>query len=276
MPVPESGIPAAQGYARASGIPYGDGFVKNRYVGRTFIQPSQKQRGASVRLKLNPLPREHPGQAARRRRRLDRPRHHHAPDHRDAARGRRGRGALPGVVAAVPLAVLLRPRHRPALRAARRRHVGRRDRATTSASTRSPTSTSTASSPPPARRAESFCTACLTGDYPVPVPEHDTKLVLEDEPRTPARRRARAIADDPPRDATQRRRADRLTYADAGVDIAAGEKAVELIKDARALDVPARGRRRHRRVRRAVRARLEALPTTRCSCRRPTASARSR
>jgi amidophosphoribosyltransferase len=56
MPVPESGVPAAQGYARASGIPYGDGFVKNRYVGRTFIQPSQKQRGPGVRLKLNPLP----------------------------------------------------------------------------------------------------------------------------------------------------------------------------------------------------------------------------
>ena len=55
MPVPESGVPAAQGYARASGIPYGDGFVKNRYVGRTFIQPSQKQRGTGVRLKLNPL-----------------------------------------------------------------------------------------------------------------------------------------------------------------------------------------------------------------------------
>ena len=55
MPVPESGVPAAQGYARASGIPYGDGFVKNRYVGRTFIQPNQKERGANVRLKLNPL-----------------------------------------------------------------------------------------------------------------------------------------------------------------------------------------------------------------------------
>jgi len=55
MPVPESGIPAAQGYARASGIPYGDGLVKNRYVGRTFIQPNQKQREQGVRLKLNPL-----------------------------------------------------------------------------------------------------------------------------------------------------------------------------------------------------------------------------
>ncbi len=56
MPVPESGIPAAQGFARASGIPYGDGLVKNRYVGRTFIQPSQQQRGVGVRMKLNPLP----------------------------------------------------------------------------------------------------------------------------------------------------------------------------------------------------------------------------
>ncbi len=55
MPVPESGVPAAQGFARASGIAYGDGFVKNRYVGRTFIQPSQRQRGAGVRIKLNPL-----------------------------------------------------------------------------------------------------------------------------------------------------------------------------------------------------------------------------
>jgi amidophosphoribosyltransferase len=56
MPVPESGIPAAQGYARAAGIPYGDGLVKNRYVGRTFIQPNERLRSGGVRLKLNPLP----------------------------------------------------------------------------------------------------------------------------------------------------------------------------------------------------------------------------
>jgi amidophosphoribosyltransferase len=55
MPVPESGVPAAQGFARASGISYGDGLVKNRYVGRTFIQPNQQLRGMGVRLKLNPL-----------------------------------------------------------------------------------------------------------------------------------------------------------------------------------------------------------------------------
>jgi amidophosphoribosyltransferase len=56
MPVPESGVPAAQGFAHASGIPYGDGLVKNRYVGRTFIQPTQRERGLGVRMKLNPLP----------------------------------------------------------------------------------------------------------------------------------------------------------------------------------------------------------------------------
>ena len=56
MPIPESGIPAAQGFARASGTPYGDGLVKNRYVGRTFIQPSAALRNSGVRQKLNPLP----------------------------------------------------------------------------------------------------------------------------------------------------------------------------------------------------------------------------
>lgn len=55
MPVPESGIPAAQGYAMESGIPYGDGLVKNRYVGRTFIAPTQELRDRSIRMKLNPL-----------------------------------------------------------------------------------------------------------------------------------------------------------------------------------------------------------------------------
>jgi amidophosphoribosyltransferase len=55
IPVPESGTPAAIGYAEASGIPYGVGLVKNAYVGRTFIQPSQTIRQLGIRLKLNPL-----------------------------------------------------------------------------------------------------------------------------------------------------------------------------------------------------------------------------
>jgi amidophosphoribosyltransferase len=53
--VPESSTPAAIGYAQASGIPYGQGLVKNSYVGRTFIQPSQTIRQRGVRLKYNPL-----------------------------------------------------------------------------------------------------------------------------------------------------------------------------------------------------------------------------
>ena len=53
--VPDSGLDAALGFSQASGIPYGTGFVKNRYVGRTFIQPSQDQRSDSVRIKLNAL-----------------------------------------------------------------------------------------------------------------------------------------------------------------------------------------------------------------------------
>ena len=53
--VPESGTPAAVGYAQESGIPYGQGLMKNAYVGRTFIQPSQTIRQLGIRLKLNPL-----------------------------------------------------------------------------------------------------------------------------------------------------------------------------------------------------------------------------
>nr|WP_236684708.1 amidophosphoribosyltransferase [Corynebacterium uterequi] len=55
IPVPESGVPAAVGYARESGISFGQGLVKNAYVGRTFIQPTQTLRQLGIRLKLNPL-----------------------------------------------------------------------------------------------------------------------------------------------------------------------------------------------------------------------------
>ncbi|MGH9020944.1 MAG: amidophosphoribosyltransferase [Acidimicrobiales bacterium] len=53
--VPDSGVPAAEGYAKASGIPFGYGLVKNRYIGRTFIAPDPTARAAGVRRKLNPL-----------------------------------------------------------------------------------------------------------------------------------------------------------------------------------------------------------------------------
>ncbi len=55
MPVPDTGAPAAAGYAEASGLPYREGLVRNRYTGRTFIQPSQTMRQRGVTIKLNPL-----------------------------------------------------------------------------------------------------------------------------------------------------------------------------------------------------------------------------
>ena len=56
IPVPDSGNPAARGFARASGLPQDDGLIKNRYVARTFIQPGQELRKHGLRLKFNPLP----------------------------------------------------------------------------------------------------------------------------------------------------------------------------------------------------------------------------
>jgi amidophosphoribosyltransferase len=55
LPVPDSGTPAAIGFSRASGIPFSEGLIKNRYVGRTFIQPDQELRQQGIRLKFNPL-----------------------------------------------------------------------------------------------------------------------------------------------------------------------------------------------------------------------------
>jgi amidophosphoribosyltransferase len=56
IPVPDSSIPAAIGYSRASGVPFNDGLIKNRYIGRTFIEPTQEIRDRGVALKFNALP----------------------------------------------------------------------------------------------------------------------------------------------------------------------------------------------------------------------------
>ena len=140
MGVPDSGVPAAEGYARRSGIPYGQGLVKNRYIGRTFIDPDQQARMNAVRRKLNPL-RENiagkrlvvvddsivRGTTTRAGR-------------RHAARRRGRRGAPADLLPAVPLAVLLRHRHPRPGRAAGGQHDARPRSSSTSASTRSPTS----------------------------------------------------------------------------------------------------------------------------------------
>jgi amidophosphoribosyltransferase len=55
LPIPDSGTPAAIGFSRALGVPFSEGLIKNRYIGRTFIQPDQALRALGVRLKFNPL-----------------------------------------------------------------------------------------------------------------------------------------------------------------------------------------------------------------------------
>jgi amidophosphoribosyltransferase len=55
LPIPDSGTPAAIGFARATGIPFSEGLIKNRYIHRTFIQPEQGMRDQGIRMKFNPL-----------------------------------------------------------------------------------------------------------------------------------------------------------------------------------------------------------------------------
>ena len=185
MPVPESGIPAAQGYARAAGIPYGDGLVKNRYVGRTFIQPNQKQRGQGVRLKLNPLPENIRGKKL-------------VVVDDSIVRGTTTRQVVQMLREAGAAEVHFRVSSPPykwpcsygmdtgsrsELLAADmsvgeiRDFLGvdslaylELDRLTTATGASS----------------DSFCTACLSGRYPVPVPLSDSKLALEDDSAAPA------------------------------------------------------------------------------------------
>jgi amidophosphoribosyltransferase len=179
MPVPESGIPAAQGYARAAGIPYGDGLVKNRYVGRTFIQPNQKERGQGVRLKLNPLP--------------------------ENIRGKRlvvvddsiVRGTTTRQVVAMlreagaaevhfrvssppykwPCSYGMDTGSRSELLAADMSVGEIRDYLGVDSLAYLELDRLTAAT---GASSDSFCTACLSGDYPVPVPLGDSKLALED------------------------------------------------------------------------------------------------
>ena len=111
MPVPDTGAPSAAGFAEASGIPYREGMVRNRYSGRTFIQPSQAMRQRGVNVKLSPLREVVRGQAPDRGGRLHRPRHHHQADRRAAAQGGREGGPSPDQRPAHLPPVLLRHRH---------------------------------------------------------------------------------------------------------------------------------------------------------------------
>jgi amidophosphoribosyltransferase len=180
MPVPESGVPAAQGYARQSGIPYGDGFVKNRYVGRTFIDPNTQARGASVRIKLNPLPSNVRG---KRLIVVD----------DSIVRGTTTRETIALLREAGATEVHFRVSSPPykwpcfyGLDTGKRSDLLAADMSVGEIKDFLGVDslayldldrliTATGAAP------EGFCTACFTGDYPVPVPDYDMKLVLEDD-----------------------------------------------------------------------------------------------
>ena len=179
MPVPESGIPAAQGYARTSGIPYGDGLVKNRYVGRTFIQPSQQLRGQGVRLKLNPLPENIRGKRL-------------VVVDDSIVRGTTTRQVVSMLREAGAEEVHFRVSSPPyrwpcfyGMDTGRRSELLAADMSVgeirdflgvDSLAYLELDRLLGATGAPPA----SFCTACLSGEYPVPVPDVDSKHVLED------------------------------------------------------------------------------------------------
>ena len=116
IPVPDSGVAAAIGYARESGIPYDQGLMRSHYVGRTFIEPSQHIRHFGVKLKLSPVREVLRGQARGGGRRLDRARHDLAQDRRDDPRRRRARGAHAHQLAADGRPLPLRHRHADAPR----------------------------------------------------------------------------------------------------------------------------------------------------------------
>lgn len=178
VPVPESGIPAAQGYAAVAGIPYSDGLVKNRYVGRTFIEPAQSMRDRGIRMKLNPMP-----EALRGRRVV-------LVDD-SIVRGSTTRQLVRMVRDAGATEVHLRisspPYRWPCFYG-----MDTGDRSTLLAAGRSVEEVAEylgvnslayltlerlleATGVPDA----GFCTACLSGEYPTPVPGDDAKFVLE-------------------------------------------------------------------------------------------------
>jgi hypothetical protein len=120
IPIPDSSRPSALQLANTLGLTYREGFVKNRYVGRTFIMPGQALRKKSVRQKLNPMGIEFKDKVGAARRRFDRPRHDVARDRPDGARRRREEGVLRLGEPAGALPQRLRHRHAEPARA--RRH----------------------------------------------------------------------------------------------------------------------------------------------------------
>ena len=179
--VPDSGTPAAVGYAQASGIPFGEGLVKNRYVGRTFIQPDQGLRDRGIKLKFNALRSVLTGQRV-------------VVVDDSIVRGSTTRKLVAMLFEAGAVEVHLRISSPPIvspcfygidmaeqdqLIAAGRDVEEMRAR---SARPRSPTCRWTASRTRPAGPPTSFCRACLTGEYPTAIPDELRMAKLRFEP----------------------------------------------------------------------------------------------
>ncbi|MBT8212241.1 MAG: amidophosphoribosyltransferase, partial [Acidimicrobiia bacterium] len=179
VPVPESGIPAAQGYAAASGIPYRDGLVKNRYVGRTFIEPAQAMRDMGIHMKLNPLRQELNGKDV-------------VLVDDSIVRGSTTRQLIRMVRDAGASAVHLRisspPYRWPCFYG-----MDTGDRSTLLAADRSVEEIAEyldvdslayleldALLEATGAASDGFCTACLSGEYPTPIPNGDGKFALEE------------------------------------------------------------------------------------------------
>ncbi len=153
VPVPDSGVPAAIGYSQGAGIPYELGIIRNHYVGRTFIQPTQSIRELGVRLEAQCQPRRGGGQAHRADRRQPGARHHLGEDRADDARGRRQGGAFPHRLAADHPSRFLRHRHARSATSCSPRPTPSRRCARSSAPIPSPSCRWTASTAPWARSA---------------------------------------------------------------------------------------------------------------------------
>jgi amidophosphoribosyltransferase len=170
VPVPDSGVPAAIGYAQASGIPFELGIIRNHYVGRTFIQPTQSVRELGVRLKHSAnraSSRASASSSSTIRSSAARLRQ----DRADDARRRGERSAFPHLVAADHSSRLLRHRHARPRQAARRQSCTLEEMRAYVGATRSPSSRSTASIAPSASAERNpiqpqFTDHYFTGDYP--------------------------------------------------------------------------------------------------------------
>ena len=178
IPVPDSGVPAAIGYSKASGIPFAMGLVRSHYVGRTFIEPAQSIRHFGVKLKLNAVKDMLKGKrlvvvddsvvrgtTSRKIVKMLRDR-------------RRHRGAHAHLVAAHRLALLLRHRHAQRGRSSSRAPTASRRSPATSPPTRSATSRSTGMYAALGEDRARYCDACFSGDYLVEFPKPKSQAPL--------------------------------------------------------------------------------------------------